>query len=199
MAYMNQERKALIAAQLKKVVPAQWKYTLAVRNASTIVMTITQAPVDLIGECLRVSQKYESASKSPSNERPSNLDVNQYYLDRQFDGDLLVTMKKIMDCLNLRDVEGQQNWDKSDIMTDYFDVGWYVDLNIGSWNRPFLDVIPQEQVPMKQKTFVMKPSGVNAPGFDQYKAYLPEGWASMSPGKKAAATKVAKAMAAQAA
>lgn len=196
MAYMNQERKALIAAQLKKVVPAQWKYTLAVRNASTIVMTITQAPVDLIGECLRVSQKYESASKSTSNERPSNLDVNPYYLDRQFDGDLLVTMKKIMDCLNLRDVEGQQNWDKSDIMTDYFNVGWYVDLNIGSWNRPFLDVIPQEQVPMKPKTFVMKPSGVNAPDFDTYKAFLPEGWESMSPGKKAAATKKAKAFAA---
>lgn len=197
MAYMNQERKALIAQELKKVVPAQWKYTLAVRNSSTIVMTITQAPVDLIGECLRVSQKYET-SVSKTKERPTNLDINQYYLDRQFDGDLLALFRQFMDALNLRNVQGKENWDKSDIMTDYFNVGWYVDLNIGSWNRPFLDVIPLEQQPMKSgvKPFVMKPSGVNAPDFDTYKAFLPEGWESMSPGKKAAATKKAKAFAA---
>jgi hypothetical protein len=29
------------------------------------------------------------------------------------------------------------NHDRSDIQSDYFDVGWYVDVNIGSWNRPY--------------------------------------------------------------
>lgn len=198
MAWMNQERKALIAAELKKVVPAGWKYTLAVRNGSTIVMTVTQAPVDIIGEMLRVSSEkdFSASSKKDPTQRPTNMDVNPYYLDRQFDGELLGTMSKIMDALNLRNVSGKGNWDNSDLMTDYFDVGWYVDLNIGSWNRPFLDVVRPEEV---KKPFVMKPSGVNAPGFDQYKAFLPEGWATMSPGKKAAATKVAKALAAQSA
>jgi hypothetical protein len=29
------------------------------------------------------------------------------------------------------------NWDKSDIQTDYFNVGWYIDVNIGKWNKPY--------------------------------------------------------------
>ena len=29
------------------------------------------------------------------------------------------------------------NHDNSDIMTDYFDVGWYIDVNIGKWNQPY--------------------------------------------------------------
>ena len=48
MAYMNQEKKAKIAAALKTVVPKGWKYSLAVRNHSSIVMNIKSAPVDLV-------------------------------------------------------------------------------------------------------------------------------------------------------
>jgi hypothetical protein len=22
-------------------------------------------------------------------------------------------------------------------MTDYFDVGWYIDINVGKWNKPY--------------------------------------------------------------
>jgi hypothetical protein len=29
------------------------------------------------------------------------------------------------------------NWDRSDIMTDYFDIGWYCDINIGKWDKPY--------------------------------------------------------------
>ena len=29
------------------------------------------------------------------------------------------------------------NHDNSDIMTDYFDVGWYVDINVGQWNNGY--------------------------------------------------------------
>jgi hypothetical protein len=29
------------------------------------------------------------------------------------------------------------NHDKSDVMTDYFNVGWYIDINIGKWDKPY--------------------------------------------------------------
>ena len=29
------------------------------------------------------------------------------------------------------------NWDNSDIMTDYFDVGWYTEIKIGKWDKPY--------------------------------------------------------------
>jgi hypothetical protein len=30
------------------------------------------------------------------------------------------------------------NHNRSDIMSDYHDVGWYVDINIGQWNKPYI-------------------------------------------------------------
>ena len=30
------------------------------------------------------------------------------------------------------------NYDNSDIQTDYFDIGWYVDINVGKWDKPFV-------------------------------------------------------------
>jgi hypothetical protein len=29
------------------------------------------------------------------------------------------------------------NHDRSDSMTDYFDVGWYISINVGKWNKPY--------------------------------------------------------------
>lgn len=113
MAYVNQEKKGKIAAALKAVVPADWKYSLAVRHHSTIVMTIKKAPVDLY-----------LANRN-------HVDINHYHLDTNFDGELLETLKKIIRALNT------DNYDNSDSMTDYFDVGHYVDLNIGRWDKPF--------------------------------------------------------------
>ena len=64
MAYIDQTKKAKIAANLKKVVPAGWKYSLAVRNHSTIVLTISAAPVNLIAEL--VSSEHRDTSKITS-------------------------------------------------------------------------------------------------------------------------------------
>jgi len=32
------------------------------------------------------------------------------------------------------------NHDNSDIMTDYFDVGWYSNINIGQYHKPYVQV-----------------------------------------------------------
>jgi hypothetical protein len=124
MAYVDQDKKAKIAAALKPVMPKGWKYTLAVQNHSTIVLNISAAPVDLI------------AALVPSEYRkPAEMTYAQIYhkrVDECFvDAEITATFEKIVDALNL------DNFDKSDSMTDYFHVGHYVDINIGKWNKPF--------------------------------------------------------------
>lgn len=124
MAYMDQEKKAKIAAALKQVVPAGWKYSLSVNNHSTIVMTIKSAPYDLI------------ANLYPDTDR-REVNVNVYWAEKHLaNGQDKQAILKIIECLNL------DNFDKSDIMTDYFHVGHYVDLRIGTWSKPF-EVIEQ--------------------------------------------------------
>lgn len=132
MAYMNQERKAKIAANLKKVVPAGWKYSLAVRNHSTIVMNISAAPVNLIAAF--------KPSKYFDPETATHADVNPYWFREHFaNEEVLKAFEKIFAALN------DGNHDRSDIQTDYFDVGWYVDVNIGRWDKPFQYLAPVQE------------------------------------------------------
>ena len=131
MAYMNQERKAKLAAKLKEVVPKGWKYSLRVRNHSTIVMTIASAPVDLMAEARRVTADRQARrGESPSAYLATHVSVNPYHPDMSFDESLPV-IRDILAALN------DGNHDRSDIQSDYFDVGWYVDVNIGTWDKPF--------------------------------------------------------------
>ena len=121
MAYMDQTKKAAIAGALKEVVPAGWKYSLSVRHNFAIVLTIKSAPVDLL-EALGTDDGY--------------CQVNTYHvvrnlMDRKQDA-LATHFDNILDALNLG------NWDNSDIQTDYFDVGHYVDINVGRWDKPFV-------------------------------------------------------------
>ena len=125
MAYMNQEKKTKIAAALKKVVPAGWKYSLSVKNHMSIVMTITSAPVDLIG-AFNATQYFD-----PLNTTYTNVN-NYHYRNHLADQSVADIFEKIFECLNI------DNFDNSDPMTDYFHVGHYVDLNIGKWNKPFV-------------------------------------------------------------
>ena len=128
MAYMNQEKKAKIAAALKLVVPKSWKYSLSVDNHSTIVMVVKSAPVDIIGETAAV-KPFKDIYDVPY--RPKNISVNPYHYQNAFMESKEV-IGKIMDCLNM------DNHDNSDIMTDYFDVGHYVELKFGKWDQPFV-------------------------------------------------------------
>lgn len=143
MAYMNQELKATLAAKIKAVMPAGWKTTLAVNNHSTLVLYIMQAPVDIIGNVRETIEKI--GSTQVINETTTNFDVNVYHLDRQFSGPLLATMQAINAAMN----EG--NYDKSDIMTDYFNVGWYTSIKIGRWDMPFLETVPMPPKAAKVK------------------------------------------------
>ena len=123
MAYMDQEKKRAIKAELDKFMPKSWKYSLGVHNHSSIIFTLRSAPINVLEHLCDNMKKYV---------RDSHVTLNQYHIERQFtEGKVLDTFEKIKVALNLN------NHDKSDIYTDYHDVGHYVDMQIGSWNKPF--------------------------------------------------------------
>ena len=132
MAYMNQEKKAIIAANLKKVVPSDWKYSLKVQDHSTIVMTVQSADVDFPQLYLDSYPMGKDQYGHPMS-KATALSVNEYHYKGHF-GDQEELLGKIIDALNSAD-----NYDKSDIMTDYFDVGYYyINLRFGDWKKPFI-------------------------------------------------------------
>jgi hypothetical protein len=135
MAYISQEKKAVIRDSLKKVVPKGWKWSLKIYNHSKIVMTITQAPVDLIQEMEDTAEKTywsRSCDSRTPQPKPTSASVNQYYLSNQFDSSLPV-MQEIKKAMMSAD------WfDNSDPMTDYFHTAYYYGIEIGRWDKPFV-------------------------------------------------------------
>jgi hypothetical protein len=128
MAYMNQEKKSLIAEQLKKVTPHNWKYSLSVENHSTIVCTIARADLDLV-DLYTATQCSADVRASCLNSK--HVQVNPYWWHDHFTGELAEKLQAIFAALNLG------NWNRSEPMTDYFDVGHYVSLQFGRWDKPF--------------------------------------------------------------
>lgn len=126
MAYMNQTKKAAIAAALKPVMPKGWKYSLRC-GSSGITLTISEAPVDLIAEINRVRAKLPRHADALAKDY---VQVNPYWLQHQFDTHLGV-FQAIDKAMNTG------NWDRSDVQTDYFDVGHYVYIHLGRWDKPF--------------------------------------------------------------
>lgn len=123
MAYVNQEKKAKINTALKAALKGtDVKYTLAVRNHSKIVCTIKSSSIDFIGN-------FNSKNK---NKVTDHIQVNHYYIDDFFSGDAASVLTKIKNALNL------DNYNNSDSQSDYFDVGHYITIDIGKWDKPYV-------------------------------------------------------------
>lgn len=135
MAFMNQERKAKIAARLKPILKQYGiKATLAVRHSSTIVLNIQSGPIDFIGSYNRVLAE---RAGNPNAVDLKYMDVNPYHYKDWFDGAALEFLAAAFAALNL-DGDPDANFDKSDIQSDYFFVGWYVDVNVGRYDKPYV-------------------------------------------------------------
>lgn len=131
MAYMSQEKKAKIAPVIKSILKKyNVKGTLAVQNHSTLVLNIKQGPIDFIGN-YQENQRGRVSAFVREQQEIKSLDVNPYWYQNHFSGVAKEFLSEVIPAMN------SGNHDNSDIQSDYFDVGWYVDVNIGKWNKPY--------------------------------------------------------------
>lgn len=128
MAYMNQEKKKIIKANLDKVLkPLGIKYSLRVDNHMSINCTIKSGSVDFIGNLRqRIGDKFKLHTES------GYVQVNPYWYNEHFTGEPERIINQVIDALKSADY-----YDKSDAMIDYFDTAYYMHLNIGAWDKPY--------------------------------------------------------------
>jgi hypothetical protein len=139
MAYMNQERKAKLAPAIKALFKRYGiKASIAVRHNSTLVVNIKSGAIDLIGNYIENLKTRNYNKFDPNNieaikriKEAGNIDVNPYWYHEHFTGEAQKFLSGLFLAMNIG------NHDRSDIQADYFDVGWYVDVNIGKWNKPY--------------------------------------------------------------
>lgn len=132
MAYMSQEKKTELAPAIKAVLKKfGMKGTIGVRNHSTLVCNITSGPLDIIGNMFDIAVKKPGSHYNRNPTKPLYMQVNEHWIDENYTGQCLAFLIELADAMNVG------NHDRSDIQTDYFDVGFYIDINIGLWNKPY--------------------------------------------------------------
>jgi hypothetical protein len=122
MAYMNQEKKKVIAAKLKPVLKKYGvKGSLSVRNHMSIVLNVKSGKIDFFEDY----GDREDAAKF-------GIQVNPYWFQEHFTGKSKEFLTEAFDALK---AAGYYN--NSDAQIDYFDTAYYYDINIGKWNKPY--------------------------------------------------------------
>ena len=117
MAYITSEQVKEMRQQIKKAFPSKlgWKFSITQKDSSCIRVNIMTAPIELR------DANYEN-NREGMTVRPGWDTLNSV-------GNEVV--KVIWDIIN------GGNFDNSDSMTDYFHVGWYANVYIGKWDKPF--------------------------------------------------------------
>jgi hypothetical protein len=133
MAYMDQTKKAELAPSMKAILKKYgMKGTVGVRNHSTLVCSISSGPIDIIGNMFEIAVCKPDSHYNRNPQKPTHLQVNEHWISDHYTGKALAFLSELCDAMNVG------NHDRSDIQTDYFDVGWYLDINVGKWDKPYL-------------------------------------------------------------
>lgn len=118
MAYMSQQHKQELAPAIKTILKKYGvKGTIAVRHHSTLVLNIKSGKVNFEKDC-NGELFYQ---------------VNTYHTDSHFNGKSKKFFAEIIAAM-----KGPKFFDHSDSMTDYFHVSHYIDINLGSWKKPYI-------------------------------------------------------------
>jgi len=114
MAYVSQEMKKELAPQIKAVLKKYgMKGTISVQNHMSLVVTLSEGVINF------------------ETDR-DNFQVNPYWVKEHYTGAARDFLVELVDAMR-----GPKFYDNSDIMTDYFDVSHYIDINVGRWNKPY--------------------------------------------------------------
>lgn len=147
MAYMNQEKKKLIAERIKAEFP-NWSVRIKVQHHSGIRVQIVRADVDLMGA---IKGHYDqNLNSNPMNRLRKFEDGNEVYgnMETYFgkDNEAVSQMNKFVDCVNLVGHK-EANFDHSDPMSDFFCIGYFTYIQVGGRT----DSTMFQYVPKKEK------------------------------------------------
>lgn len=134
MAYMNQERKKELAGGIKESLKRYGLKGTISTDRFTIKVNIRSGGIDFIknaNDVIAEAREVRPDDYRLSADHVDYVDVNVYHIDKMFTG---VAREALEDIYHAA-MKG--NHDNSDIMTDYFDVGWYVDINVGKYDKPY--------------------------------------------------------------
>ena len=116
MAYITKEETAAKRAAIKAAFPLKdgWKFSVT-GSGSTLDVYLMEYPAGL--------------------SFPESADINHYWIEESIARSELGEVEAEV-CKKAIAIMAEGHWDKSDIMTDYFNCSYYYYFHIGKWNKP---------------------------------------------------------------
>jgi len=131
MAFMSQERKKKLAPAIKAVLKKYgYKGTIGVCNHSSLVVNIKEGVADFIGMANAKNKEISERRNQPYYPNNGYVQVNTYYPEHY--GEAAPFLEELIAAM-----KGTSWYNNSDIQTDYFDIAWYIDINVGRWDKPY--------------------------------------------------------------
>lgn len=135
MAYVSQEMKKALAPAIKVVMKKYGvKGSIAVRNHSVLSVNIKEGVLDFIGEANQRNKEYSDRNGSRFHV------VGGYYQENAYRGRTTDEPTAIDNFLEeIRGaMRGTLYYNNDDVMTDYFDSAYFMKINIGQWDKPYV-------------------------------------------------------------
>lgn len=110
--------------------------TLSGTNSLALTINISKGKLNFFQDMLDTANETTNDTRVVENVKHAvirgHVQFNQYHYTSNYrDPQILAFFNDLLQAAN------DGNHDNSDVMTDYFDVGWYLHINIGKWDKPY--------------------------------------------------------------
>ncbi len=114
------------------------KTSVSGTNSSSLKVRILSGKIDFVQNRLdmlegdmRYSEEEKANHRLYLTKFNSGIQVNHYWLDTSFSGVALEYLEKVKAIMSV------EHWDHSDIQSDYFNCAYYMNIDIGKWDKPY--------------------------------------------------------------
>lgn len=129
MAYINQKDKAALAPAIKAVLKKyNMKGSISIRNYSSLVVKIKSGPISL-DDWSRYDSFDEKLYTGSDRGYMSFVDC----VSPNVTGQLAEFLKELVAAM-----KGTGWYNRSDSMTDYFDIAYYINIELGNYCKPYV-------------------------------------------------------------
>jgi len=135
MAYISQEKKKELAPAIKAVLKKYGvKGTIGINHHSSLVVNLKEGVLDLLGDAQKHNDEYAAMRGQKSYPVGDHLQVNTSYCDEWAKNETIAEFYKEL----IAAMKGTGWYNNTDIMTDYFDIAYYLDVNVGKWDKGYV-------------------------------------------------------------
>lgn len=134
MAYISQEMKKKLAPEIKKVLKKyDMKGTISIKHHMALCVTLRQGALDLIGNINRYNREMCERTGEPFFEVKGNYQANPRSVHETGNEIIDSFFRELISAM-----KGDIWFDDSDYMTDYFHTAYYLDIDVGKYDRPYI-------------------------------------------------------------